>query len=62
MKAVLIENVNAVVLAIGFLALEVGIAAQWSPALAGVVGGVFLIACGSWPYVLKSFQVLRRRT
>lgn len=45
------SNVNAVLVLGGFVALEWGVAAQWSGAVAGIVGGVVLMAAGSWPYL-----------
>jgi len=44
-------NINAVLVLGGFVALEWGVAAQWSGAIAAIVGGVVLMAAGSWPYL-----------
>ena len=44
-------NVNAVLVLGGFVALEWGVAAQWSGAIAAIVGGVVLMVAGSWPYL-----------
>jgi uncharacterized membrane protein len=51
------ENLNAGIVLVGFVALEAGIA-QWSGALAAVIGGGLLMALGSWPYLIVT---LRRR-
>lgn len=44
-------NVNAVLVLGGFAALEWGVSQQWSDAVASIVGGVVLMAAGSWPYL-----------
>lgn len=36
---------------LGFVSLEVGIAVQWSASLAAIVGGLVLMLMGSWPYL-----------
>lgn len=49
----LAQNVNAVLVLVGFVAMETGIARQWSWPVAAIVGGGLLMAAGSWPYVRK---------
>lgn len=44
-------NINAVLVLGGFIALEWGVAAQWSVPVSAIVGGVVLMAAGSWPYL-----------
>jgi len=45
------QNVNLVLVLAGFVALEVGIVAQWSVAIAAMVGGSLLMVAGLWPYL-----------
>lgn len=45
------QNLNAVLVLAGFVALEAGIAAQWSGAVASIIGGAVVMLVGSWPYV-----------
>lgn len=45
------RNVNAVLVLGGFVAVLWGVAAQWSGAIAAIVGGVVLMVAGSWPYL-----------
>lgn len=47
----LLENLNAVIVLAGFVALEVGIAWQWSSAVAAIIGGGLVMLVGSLPYV-----------
>ena len=55
----LAANVNALLVLGGFVALEGGIAAAWSGALAAIVGGVVVMGVGSWPYLVRTW---RKRT
>jgi len=45
------SNINAVLVLGGFVALEWGMAVQWSGAIAAIVGGGVLMVAGSWPYL-----------
>lgn len=54
---VLAQNVNALLVLAGFVALEIGVAAL-SGAAAWIAGGVILMAAGGWPYIV---QTLRKR-
>lgn len=56
---VVLENVNALIVLAGFVALEAGLAARTSPAVAAIVGGGVLMVGGSWRYLAGS---LRKRT
>lgn len=47
------ENLNALVVFVGFVALEGGVAAYWSAALAAMVGGAVLMLLGAWPYLRR---------
>ena len=47
----LAENVNLVVVLVGFAALEVGIAQQWSVPVAAMIGGGLVMVVGVWPYL-----------
>ena len=55
----LAENVNALLVLAGFVALESGIAVQWSGAVAAMTGGLIVMAGGSWPYLVRT---LRKRS
>ena len=55
----LAENVNLLLVLAGFACLELGIARQWSGAVASIVGGGLLMLLGGWPYLARPF---RKRT
>jgi hypothetical protein len=55
----LLENFHTLIVLVGFVAMEIGIALAWSGAGAAIVGGVILMLGGSWRYVAPS---LWRRT
>ena len=50
----LARNVNALIVLVGFVMLECGVAVQWSRSVASIVGGCLLLAVGSWPYLMAS--------
>lgn len=52
----LLRNLNALLVLIGFVSLEVGIAVQWSGSVAAIVAGVLLMLLGSWPYLVKTVR------
>lgn len=49
----LLENVSGLLVLVGFVALEAGIAVHWSGPLAAIVGGPILMAVGAVPYVRR---------
>lgn len=59
MKA-LMDNLNAIVVAVGLLALLSGIALHWSGPVASIVGGVVLILGGCWPYLARTVLMRKR--
>ena len=48
--AVVSENVNAIVFALGFVTAYVGLS-QWSSSAANVAAGVVLMVIGAWPFL-----------
>lgn len=52
----LLRNLNALLVLIGFVSLEAGIAAHWSGSVAAIVAGVLLMLIGSWPYLVKTLR------
>lgn len=48
--AVVLENVNAIVFALGFATAYVGLS-QWSSSAANVAAGVVLMVIGAWPFL-----------
>ena len=56
MTAFFVENVNLVLVLVGFAALEAGVAMQWSRPIAAMVGGLVLMAGGAWPYLVRTLR------
>lgn len=54
MTRLLARNLNALLVLVGFVALETGVTRHWSGPIAAIVGGALLMAAGCWPYVTRS--------
>lgn len=53
---IIAENINAVLVVAGFVSFGGGVAAQFGSAIAAIVGGVVVMALGSWPYVIRTLR------